>query len=371
MKELLVVSQDTSAYGVDVKYRTGFWDGQPVQDAHARPVRAARRPGRTARRLGAAALRLSVPACRRGAAADGRGPRAALPRRAVPALAPRRAEAHEAPGQRREEPRAPAALARAVPAARACAAPSSPASPARPRPSSSTCCDFIEEARIDRAGCFAYSPVEGAAANELPGMLPAEVREERRARFMAVAEAVSAAKLQRRVGATMQVLVDRRRRSAARAGSAAATPMRRRSTARVRLLPPEKASKTLKVGEFTRARIVADRGPRPGRPAALSEPDEGRRQPTARADPPPVPAAGRLRRAPPVGVHKASTVIFPNIAALRARDWQQQARLHLRPARHADHLHARRAHRHARRRRALRCSCPAAWRRSRWSTSRC
>jgi ribosomal protein S12 methylthiotransferase len=68
---------------------------------------------------------------------------------------------------------------------------------------------FLREAQIDRAGCFAYSPVEGAAANEIPGMLPEEVREERRARFMAVAEEVSTARLQKRVGQTMQVLVDK------------------------------------------------------------------------------------------------------------------------------------------------------------------
>ena len=55
VKELLVISQDTSAYGVDVKYRTGFWGGKPVQDAHDRAVQRARR----ARRLGAPALRLS------------------------------------------------------------------------------------------------------------------------------------------------------------------------------------------------------------------------------------------------------------------------------------------------------------------------
>src|SRR5207302_9348917 len=61
---------------------------------------------------------------------------------------------------------------------------------------------FLREARIDRAGCFAYSPVEGATANELPGMLPAELREERRARFMAVAEEVPAAKLRQPGGAT-------------------------------------------------------------------------------------------------------------------------------------------------------------------------
>jgi ribosomal protein S12 methylthiotransferase len=71
-----------------------------------------------------------------------------------------------------------------------------------------TLLDFVREAQIDRAGCFAYSPVDGAAANELPGQLPQAEREARRARFMAVAEAVSASRLQRRVGATMQVLVD-------------------------------------------------------------------------------------------------------------------------------------------------------------------
>ena len=75
VKELLVISQDTSAYGVDVRYRTGFWDGRPVK---TRMLDLCERLGgarRAARRLGAAALRLSVSACRRGAAADGDGPR--------------------------------------------------------------------------------------------------------------------------------------------------------------------------------------------------------------------------------------------------------------------------------------------------------
>src|SRR3990167_3321917 len=66
--------------------------------------------------------------------------------------------------------------------------------------------DFLREAQIDRASCFAYSDVNGAEANKLPGMLPLPEREARRARFMALAEEVSVAKLQRRVGATMQVL---------------------------------------------------------------------------------------------------------------------------------------------------------------------
>src|SRR4030095_9414103 len=68
--------------------------------------------------------------------------------------------------------------------------------------------EFLEEAQLDRVGCFAYSPVEGAAANALPDPLPEEVREERRARFMAAQEKISAARLAHKRGTTMRVLVD-------------------------------------------------------------------------------------------------------------------------------------------------------------------
>ena len=120
--------------------------------------------------------------------------------------------------------------------------------------------DCVREARIDRAGCFAYSPVEGAAANEIPGMLPAEVREERRARFMAVAEEVSTVKLQSRIGATMQVLVDSAPAMGRKGGVGRTYADAPEIDGTVKLLPPEKISKTLKVGEFTRARIVGTQG---------------------------------------------------------------------------------------------------------------
>ena len=120
--------------------------------------------------------------------------------------------------------------------------------------------DFLREAQIDRAGCFAYSPVEGAAANQLPGLLGAELREERRARFMAVAEEVSTRKLAARVGATMQVLIDEAPALGRRGGVGRSYADAPEIDGRVRLLPPEKASKTLKVGEFTRARIIATEG---------------------------------------------------------------------------------------------------------------
>jgi ribosomal protein S12 methylthiotransferase len=120
--------------------------------------------------------------------------------------------------------------------------------------------DFMREAGVDRAGCFAYSPIEGAAANEIPGMLPDEVREERRARFMAVAEEVSATRLRRRIGATMQVLVDSAPGLGRKGGVGRSYADAPEIDGVVRLLPPEKISKTLKVGEFTRARIVGSEG---------------------------------------------------------------------------------------------------------------
>jgi ribosomal protein S12 methylthiotransferase len=120
--------------------------------------------------------------------------------------------------------------------------------------------DFVREAQIDRAGCFAYSPVEGAAANDIPGMLPQEVREERRARFMAVAEEVSATRLRRRVGATMQVLVDSAPALGRKGGVGRSYADAPEIDGVVRLLPPSKLSKRLPVGEFTQARIVATDG---------------------------------------------------------------------------------------------------------------
>ena len=68
--------------------------------------------------------------------------------------------------------------------------------------------DFLREARLDRVGCFAYSPVEGAQANELEGQLPEEVRNERRDRLMALQAEISAEKLREKIGKTQEVLID-------------------------------------------------------------------------------------------------------------------------------------------------------------------
>ena len=162
--------------------------------------------------------------------------------------------------------------------------------------------DFLREARDrPRRLLRLLAGRRRRAPTRCPGMLPSEVREERRARFMAVAEAVVDREAAARASARRcRCWSIRRPASAARAACGRSYADAPEIDGRVRLLPPEKASKTLKVGEFTRARIVAARGPRPGRacrsdvtPMATTRSDP----PTQHlADPPRLPAAGRLRR---------------------------------------------------------------------------
>jgi ribosomal protein S12 methylthiotransferase len=259
VKELLVISQDTSAYGVDVQYRTGFWDGKPIKTRTLELVRAL---GELAAPHGAW-VRLHyvypypsvdeiVPLM-----ADG----LVLPYLDVPFQHSHpdvlRRMKRPASGERNLErlarwrERCPQLVVRSTFIA---------GFPGETEEEFEHLLDFMRQARIDRAGCFAYSAVQGAAANELPDALPQAVREERRARFMAVAEEVSTRKLRERVGATMQVLVDSAPslgRKGAVGRSYADAP---EIDGLVRLLPPEKISKTLKAGEFTRARIVGAEG---------------------------------------------------------------------------------------------------------------
>ncbi|MEO8121484.1 MAG: 30S ribosomal protein S12 methylthiotransferase RimO [Rhodoferax sp.] len=259
VKELLVISQDTSAYGVDVKYRTGFWDGKPIKTRMLELVQAlgdmAGPYGAWVRlhyvypypsvdeviplmATGKVLPYLDVPLqhshpdvlrrMKRPASGEKNLERIQRWREACPDIVVRSTFIAGFPGETEEE--------------------------------FSHLLNFMREAKIDRAGCFAYSSVQGAVANDLPGMLPIELREERRARFMAVAEAISAAKLQQRIGATMQVLVD----SAPALGKKGAVGRSYADAPEidgvVKLLPPEKISKTLKVGEFTKARIVGTQG---------------------------------------------------------------------------------------------------------------
>lgn len=259
VKELLVISQDTSAYGVDVKYRTGFFDGKPVK---TRMADLCEQLARLAEPHGAW-VRLHyvypypsvddiLPLM-----ADGR----VLPYLDVPfqhshpdvLRRMKRPASGEKNLERLQKWRAacPQLVVRSTFIA---------GFPGETDAEFEHLLEFVREARIDRAGCFAYSPVEGAAANALDGMLPEALREERRARFMAVAEAVSSAKLRERVGATLQVLVDSAPALGRRGGQGRSYADAPEIDGVVKLLPPEKASKTLKVGEFTKARVVAADG---------------------------------------------------------------------------------------------------------------
>jgi ribosomal protein S12 methylthiotransferase len=259
VKELLVISQDTSAYGVDVKYRTGFWNGTPIKTRLLELVQAL---GDMAKSYGAW-VRLHY----------------VYPYPSVDDILPLMASGHILPyldvpfqhshpdvlkrmkrpasGERNLErilrwhEVCPDIVVRSTFIA---------GFPGETEAEFEHLLEFVQEAQIDRAGCFAYSPVQGAAANDLDGMLPEGVREERRARFMAVAEAVSAAKLQRRVGATMQILVDSAPGLGKKGGLGRTYADAPEIDGIVKLLPPEKVSKILRVGEFTKARIVAAHG---------------------------------------------------------------------------------------------------------------
>ena len=259
VKELLVISQDTSAYGVDVKFRTGFWDGRPVKthmtDLCTKLAELAAQHGAWVRlhyvypyphvdqilpllASGGVLPYLDVPfqhshpdvlkRMKRPANGEKNLERLQRWREACPALVVRSTFIAGFPGETEAE--------------------------------FDHLLAFMREARIDRAGCFAYSAVNGATANALPGMLPIELREERRARFMAVAEEVSAAKLRERIGATMQVLIDAAPALGRKGGVGRSYADAPEIDGHVKLLAPEKASKVLRVGEFTRVKIVGTQG---------------------------------------------------------------------------------------------------------------
>jgi len=109
--------------------------------------------------------------------------------------------------------------------------------------------EFLEEAELDRVGCFAYSPVEGAAANELPDAVPDEVRQERRARFMRTQEKISTRRLARKVGKELAVLVDSVEGNHAKARSAADAP-------EIDGIVYVENARWLKPGQFAQVRIT-------------------------------------------------------------------------------------------------------------------
>jgi len=259
VKELLVISQDTSAYGVDLKYRTGFWAGRPIKTRLFELVSAL---GEIAAPYGGW-VRLhyvypypSVDELLPLMAAGQVLPYLDVPfQHSHPDVLKRmkRPASGEKNLERIERWRAacPELVLRSTFIA---------GFPGETEAEFSHLLDFMQAAQIDHAGCFAYSAVAGAGANQHPGMLPIELREERRSRFMAVAEAVSAAKLQRRIGSTLQVLVDAAPGLGKKGGIGRSYADAPEIDGVVKLLAPEKISKTLRVGEFTKARIVGTQG---------------------------------------------------------------------------------------------------------------
>jgi len=219
VKELLVVSQDTSAYGVDLKYRTGFWGGRPLKARMADLTAALGELGVWVRlhyvypyphvdeviplmAEGKVLPYIDVPfqhasprilkLMKRPASGEDNLARIRAWRTICPDVTIRSTFIAGFPGETEDEFR--------------------------------ELLDFLEAAELDRVGCFAYSPVQGAKANELPGALSNEVREERRERLMHLQEKISARRLKRKLGKTIKVLVDELKAGGAVGRSAADAP---------------------------------------------------------------------------------------------------------------------------------------------------
>jgi ribosomal protein S12 methylthiotransferase len=203
VKELLVISQDTSAYGVDVKYRTGFWGGKPVRTEMTDLCRSLGQLGVWVR------LHYVYPYPHVDEVIPLMAEGKILPYLDVPFQ-------HASPRILRLMKR-PASAEKVLERIRAWRAICPQITlrstfivgfPGETEEEFSLLLQFLEQAQLDRVGCFAYSPVEGAAANDLPGAVPEELKEERRGRFMEKQAAISLTRLKNRVGKTFTVLVD-------------------------------------------------------------------------------------------------------------------------------------------------------------------
>ena len=203
VKELLVISQDTSAYGVDVKYRTGFVKGKPVKTRMTELCRSLGELGAWVR------LHYVYPYPHVDEVIPLMAEGKLLPYLDIPFqhASPRILKLMKRPAS------AEKVLARLERWRSACPDITVRSTfivgfPGETEAEFQELLDFLDEAQLDRVGCFAYSAVEGAAANDLPGAVPEETREERRARFMKAQERISARKLKKKIGRTIDVLVD-------------------------------------------------------------------------------------------------------------------------------------------------------------------
>jgi ribosomal protein S12 methylthiotransferase len=203
VRELLVISQDTSAYGVDVRYKLDFVGGRPVRTRMTELVRELGALGAWVR------LHYVYPYPHVDEVLPLMAEGKVLPYLDVPFQ-----HAHPRVLRSMKRPAAGEANLERIRAWRAICPELTIRStfiagfPGETEAEFETLLDFLREAQLDRVGCFAYSPVEGAAANELPGALPEAVREERRGRLMLLQEQISRRRLERKRGSVQRVLVD-------------------------------------------------------------------------------------------------------------------------------------------------------------------
>lgn len=203
VKELLIVSQDTGAYGVDVKYRTGFWNGQPVKTRFLEMCEELGKLGAWVR------LHYLYPYPHIDEVIPLMAEGKILPYLDIPLqhASPRILKMMKRPGAIENT------LARIKSWREVCPELTIRSTfivgfPGETEEDFQLLLDFLQEAQLDRVGCFKYSPVEGAVANDLAEPVPEDVKEERFARFMELQEEISAERLQRKVGKRMLVIVD-------------------------------------------------------------------------------------------------------------------------------------------------------------------
>jgi ribosomal protein S12 methylthiotransferase len=219
VKELLVISQDTSAYGVDVKYRTGFWGGKPLKTRMTELAAALGELGVWVR------LHYVYPYPHVDEVIPLMAQGKILPYLDIPFqhANQRILKLMKRPGNSDN------VLARIKKWREICSELTLRSTfivgfPGETEEEFEELLDFIEEAQLDRVGAFAYSPVEGAKANELPDHIPPEVQQERLARLMLLQEEISEERLKRKIGKTITVLVDEVDEEGAIARSSADAP---------------------------------------------------------------------------------------------------------------------------------------------------
>jgi ribosomal protein S12 methylthiotransferase len=245
VKELLVISQDTSAYGVDVKYRVGFWGGRPVKTRMTELCRALGELGAWVR------LHYVYPYPHVDEVVSLMSEGRILPYLDVPFqhASPRILKLMKRPASTQKNLERIRGWRAACPdiTLRSTFIVGFPGETER---EFEELLAFLQEAQLDRVGCFAYSPVEGARANALPDPVPEAVKEERRERFMGVQAQISRARLARKVGRVVDILVDEVKGSKAVGRSAADAP-------EIDGVVQVDGARGLSVGQFAKVRITA------------------------------------------------------------------------------------------------------------------